>query len=224
MVKFFYILQYFYLMSRYNYWIGSWYIIKYKYYDIRGELFMTNNNTIYILLTHSGSLLSKCINIYTKEPYTHVSIGLDISLNELYSFGRINPSNPILAGFVKEDIINGTYARFPDTRCRIYYLNVNDIQYRKIKKELNKFEINRDKYGYNLLGLFGVIFNIPIERKHNYFCSQFVATLLNNSGIYLFNKPSALVSPRDFRECKELNLVYEGRLKRYSYSMDKYYS
>ena len=180
---------------------------------------MAKNRRIYILLTYSGSLLSKCINIYTKEPYTHVSIALDKDLHELYSFGRINPSNPIFAGFVKEDIVSGTYARFPETRCRIYSLRVNDIQYKRLKKEINKFKINRDKYGYNLLGLFGVIFNIPIERRYSFFCSQFVATILNNSGIHLFDKFSALVSPRDFRKCKEFNLIYEGRLKRYKYNL-----
>ncbi|NMB08122.1 MAG: hypothetical protein GX981_07055 [Tissierellia bacterium] len=182
---------------------------------------MAKNRRIFILLTYSGSLLSKCINIYTKEPYTHVSIALDINLKELYSFGRINPYNPIYAGFVKEDIINGTYARFPETRCRVYSLKVNEIQYKRLQKEINKFKINKDKYGYNLLGLFGVIFNIPIERRYNYFCSQFVATLLNNSGIILFQKPLALVSPRDFRKCKELNLLYEGRLKRYKDNLKK---
>lgn len=183
---------------------------------------MTKNHVIYILLTHSGSLLSKCINIYTKEPYTHVSIALDTNLKELYSFGRLNPYNPILAGFVKEDVINGTYSRFPETRCALYSYNINDVQYRKLKNQLNKFKKNGDKYSYNLLGLFGVIFNFPIERKYNYFCSQFVATLLNNSGIYLFNKSPVLVSPRDFRKCKELNLIYEGRLRRYK-RMESYY-
>ncbi|MCF6464891.1 hypothetical protein [Clostridium sp. Cult2] len=183
---------------------------------------MANNHVIYILLTHSGSLLSKCINIYTKEPYTHVSISLDTNLKELYSFGRLNPCNPIFAGFVKEDVINGTYSRFPETKCALYSYYINDIQYMRLKNELFKFKINRDKYGYNLLGLFGVLLNVPIERKHNYFCSQFVATLLNNSGIYLFVKPPALVSPRDFRKCKELNLIYEGRLKRYNSIMESY--
>lgn len=174
-----------------------------------------NNRIIYILLTHTGSLLSKCINIYTKEPYTHVSIALDANLCELYSFGRKNPYNPIYAGFVRENIINGTYSRFPETRCALYSHYVDDIQYMKLKKELFKFEQNKDKFGYNLLGLFGFMVKYPIERKYNYFCSQFVATLLNNSGIYLFDKHPALVSPRDFRKCKKLNLIYEGRLKRY---------
>lgn len=170
---------------------------------------------IYILLTHTGSLLSKCINIYTKEPYTHVSIALDYELKELYSFGRKKPHNPIFAGFVRENIINGTYSRFPETRCALYSCYVSDIQYRKLKDQLDEFKKNKDMYGYNLLGLFGVMMKFPIERKYNYFCSQFVATLLNNSGIYLFDKPPALISPRDFRKCKKLNLIYEGRLKRY---------
>jgi len=181
---------------------------------------MTNNKTIYILLTYSGSLLSKCIYVYTKEPYTHVSIALDSSLKELYSFGRLHPSNPIFAGFVKEDIINGTYARFPKTRCALYSLEISDFQYYRLKKELYKFKQNGDKYGYNLLGLFGVVLNVPIQRRYNYFCSQFVATLLDNSGINMFHKPNGLVSPRDFRECRKLKLIYEGMLRSYSSDLE----
>lgn len=181
---------------------------------------MLKTNTIYILLTHSGSLLSKFINRYTKEPYTHVSIALDINLKELYSFGRIYPSNPLIGGFIKEDIENGTYARFPSTIGALYSLKINDIQYDKLRRELNKFKINKKKYRYNLIGLFGVMLNYPLERKHHYFCSQFVATLLKNSGIYNFNKPISLISPKDFREWKELNLVYEGAM-RYYYTLEE---
>ncbi len=181
---------------------------------------MTEKNKVFILLTHSGSLLSRCINIYTKEPYTHVSIALDINLRELYSFGRIYPSNPLFGGFVKEDIKNGTYARFPNTMCALYSLEINDIQYNKLKRELRNFKINWDKYGYNLLGLFGVILNYPVEREYCYFCSQFVATLLKNSGIYDFNKPTGLISPKDFRECKELKLIYEGSLTGYNSELE----
>lgn len=173
-------------------------------------------HTIYILLTHSGSLLSKCINVYTKEPYTHVSIAFDEELKELYSFGRLRPRNPIIAGFVKEDIANGTYARFPETRCALYSLDINDLQYKKLMKELERFKRDGEKYGYNLIGLLGVMVNYPIERKYNYFCSQFVSSLLRKSGIKLIDKHTGLTSPRDFRECRELNLVYEGKLQNYN--------
>ncbi|CAK7054908.1 hypothetical protein [Tissierella sp.] len=161
-------------------------------------------------------MLSKVINKYTKEPYSHVSIAFDEELKELYSFGRLRPNNPLIAGFVKEDIVNGTYARFPETRCALYSLEINDLQYRRLMKELQKFKKDGEKYGYNLIGLLGVMVNYPIQRKYNYFCSQFVSSLLRKSGIKLINKHAALTSPRDFRECRELNLLYEGKLQNYN--------
>ena len=43
---------------------------------------------VYILLTHTGTILSKAIKLYTSHEYTHVSIALDEKLDRLYSFGR----------------------------------------------------------------------------------------------------------------------------------------
>lgn len=168
------------------------------------------------MLTYSGSLLSRGIKVYTKEPYSHVSIAFDEELKELYSFGRLRPNNPIIAGFVKEDIANGTYARFPNTTCALYSLDINKNQYNKLQKELEKFKRDGEKYGYNFIGLIGAMVNYPIERKYNYFCSQFVSSLLRKSGITLINKEAGLVAPRDFRECEELHLVYEGKLQNYN--------
>lgn len=176
---------------------------------------MKKKYTIYILLTYSGTLPSKFIRMYTREPYSHVSIALDPDLNQLYSFGRLNPYNPIFGGFVREDIVYGTFGRFPETQCALYSLTINDKQYKKLREKLNKFMIDRDRYSYNYLGLFGIILGIPIQRSYKYFCSQFVATLLKYSGIYLFDKSPALISPMDFRMCRKLTLVYEGKLRAY---------
>ncbi len=178
---------------------------------------MKNDRNIYILLTHSGSMFSKAINIYTKDAYTHVSIGMDGDLNQLYSFGRLKPRNPILAGFVHEDIINGTYGRFPNTRCVLYSLKVNDIQYKRVQKELRRFKYDGNKYRYNFIGIVGVMFNYPVERRHSYFCSQFVTDVLINSGINIINKPPGLTSPKDFINCDELEEIYEGTLSTYKY-------
>ena len=59
---------------------------------------------IYIVLTHSGTALSKIIKGFTKDEFSHVSISLDKELNEMYSFGRLNPYNPFWGGFVHEYI------------------------------------------------------------------------------------------------------------------------
>jgi len=44
---------------------------------------------IYIVLTHTGTLLSNLIKLYTKNDYSHVSLAFDEDLNEMYSFGRL---------------------------------------------------------------------------------------------------------------------------------------
>lgn len=38
---------------------------------------------IYIVLTHTGTLLSNIIKTYTKNEYSHVSIALDEELEEI---------------------------------------------------------------------------------------------------------------------------------------------
>lgn len=182
---------------------------------------MAGNNNIYILLSHSGSMFSKTIKIFSKDTYTHVSIALDEDLKELYSFGRIKPYNPILGGFVREDIVNGTYGRFPETKCALYSLEIDDKQYSRLKQELYKFKLESEKYGYNLLGVMSAAFNKPIHRRYSYFCSQFVSEILLNSGIKIIDKDPSLTSPMDFINCDELECVYEGYLNAYSSEADK---
>ena len=171
---------------------------------------------IFILLSHSGSMLSKLINIYTRTDYTHVSLGLDKDLDQLYSFGRLKPYNPVIGGFIREDILNGTYTRFPHTRCAIYLLTVTEEQYKRLAKEINRFALEKEKYRYNLLGLVGVILNRPVQREYSYFCSQFVTEVLTKSGIDIIQKTPGLTSPIDFIECKDLEIIYEGQLNQYN--------
>ena len=170
---------------------------------------------IYILLSYTGSVLSKLISIYTRKSFSHISIGLDESLDELYSFGRKRAYNPVIAGFVQEDILNGTYKRFPKTKCAVYSLNVNEDQYERLGKEIDRFKKEQDRYGYNLIGLLGAMFNYPIYRKYNYFCSQFVSEVLSNSGINIIEKSPGLTSPTDFLGCEGLVEVYAGPIMDY---------
>ena len=67
---------------------------------------------IYIILTHTGTILSKIIKYYTGDEFSHVSIALDSQLRKIYSFGRLNPYNPIKGGFVHESVDKGTFRRF----------------------------------------------------------------------------------------------------------------
>lgn len=171
---------------------------------------------IYIMLTNTGTLFSRTVGIYTRAPYNHTSLGFDQELLELYSFGRKRPRNPLIAGFVRESIGKGVYQIFRNTRCCIYRLEVEDNQYERLRRIIEEFKANTDEYGYNLLGLFGVMLNRPIKRKRHYFCSEFVATVLLQSRICHFGKHVSLVTPNDFCKLKQAVLIYEGKITEYN--------
>ncbi len=173
------------------------------------------SKSVYILLSKTKTLPSQVIKMWTKEPYAHTSLALDIELNEMYSFARKHLRNPFNCGFISEDITKGVFGRDVETVCRVARLRVTSAQYKRIVKILNDFKKEQDFYGYNYIGIFGVICNRAIERKYNFFCSQFVYFVLRNAGVKMFDKKPGLARPEDFRVWDELELIYEGRLNQY---------
>jgi hypothetical protein len=89
---------------------------------------------IYIILAHTGTILSTIIRYWTKDEFSHVSIALDAELEQMYSFGRLNPYNPFWGSFVHEHINKGTFKRFKKAKAEVYSLFVTDEQYEKAKK------------------------------------------------------------------------------------------
>lgn len=176
---------------------------------------MKKEHTVYILLSHSGSMFSRTINLCTDHPYTHASIALDQNLDEVFSFGRLNPYNPFLAGFVKEDLDFGTFSRFPNTTCSLYAIETTEEQYGQIRAEIDRFRSEGHKYKYSFLGIMTAAFDHPLSRRYKYFCSQFVAEVFEKSGIKLTDKHPGLVSPMDIASCHQLELLYTGYLREY---------
>lgn len=178
------------------------------------------NNTdktkcVYILISKTQTLPSNVIKMWTKEPYAHTSLALDIELREMYSFARKKLRNPFYCGFISEDITKGVFGRDVNTTCRVTRLWVTPNQYKKIISNLEKFKKEKDHLKYNYLGIFGVVFNKAVERRYNYFCSQFVYYILDKSGVKMFGKKPGLTRPEDFRTWDELELIYEGKLNEY---------
>lgn len=179
-----------------------------------------NEKNIYLVFSNTGTILSKCIYLYTKDKYVHVSISFDDSFEKMYSFGRIYPSIPFIGGFVKENLKDGVYKRFENSKCVIYKVSVSNDQYDLLKEELNKF-INSDrKYGYNLIGLLGVALQRPIKRSNRYFCSEFVSQLLINSNIYNSDKCPSLIKPSDLLEINHKEFIYEGLINNYKNNIE----
>lgn len=172
---------------------------------------------IYLMLSQTRTYFARLIKLYTREPYAHASIAFDIDLEEMYSFGRKRPNNPFKTGFIEEDIDSGVFGKYEETACSVYSLKVSKIQYDNLKKEIEIFKSNREKYSYNFLGIVGVMINVPLTSDNRYFCSQFIAYLLERSDIHIFNKCYGLVRPFDIRMCSQLKKVYNGKLVNYRY-------
>ncbi|WML44307.1 hypothetical protein [Neobacillus sp. PS3-40] len=168
---------------------------------------------VYVLLTDTGTILTKIIKLFTKEQHNHASISFDDNLNSVYSFGRKRSRNPFVGGFVRENVHEGL---FRDANCAIYSYSISEIQFEKMTKKIREIEENKQNYKYNFLGLFAVAINKEVERKNAFFCSHFVAFILEESGVPVKKqKPLSLVTPHDIKETFSLNLVYEGKLAFY---------
>lgn len=171
---------------------------------------------IYIILTHTGTMLSNIIKKYTKDEFSHVSIALDKELNRMYSFGRLNPYNAFYGGFVHEYINEGTFKRFYKTRAKIYSLEISDNQYEEISKNIIEFEQNKNKYKFNIVGLFAVGIHKRIQKENRFYCAEFVKYILEKSGVD--TKLPEIIKPEDFKKLEGLKEIYSGLLRQYQIS------
>ncbi len=168
---------------------------------------------VYILLTYTGTILSKVIKIYTRDTYSHVSISLDQDLEKLYSFGRLNPYNPFIGGFVHEGIHHGTFKRFHKTKSILFSLEVTDKEYYEINKIIRKIDKNKENYHFNVLGLFLVMFKRKRKKKDYFYCAEFVKFILEKT--CKVNNLPEIIKPDDFLMLDNKKLEYRGLLKEY---------
>lgn len=167
---------------------------------------------VFLIYSANQSFLSKAIKCYTKETYNHVSIALDKELNQTYSFGRKKITNPLIGGFVQEDFWDPF---FLTSECAIYSLKITQEQYQSMIKEIDYFEVNKQLFQYNFLGLLALSLKLNFEREHAFFCSEFIATLLSKSKVTNFQKKHHFVTPKDILELRELEKIYEGQVINY---------
>lgn len=168
---------------------------------------------IYIILTHTGTVLSRIIKIYTKDEFSHVSIALDEDLKQMYSFGRLNPYNPFIGGFIHEYINSGTFKRFKKTKAAIYSLKVKEEEYEKIYNVIKQIQEAKEPYKFNIIGLFAIALKLRIYKEHAFYCAEFVKYSLESSGIET-NLP-IMIRPESFKYLKNIKLEYKGNLRDY---------
>ncbi len=173
------------------------------------------HDKIYIVLTKTGTNFSKFLSLVSGIEHPHVSLSLTKDLKKLYSFGRQCFYFPLIGGFVEEERTKGIFARYKDTNCVVFEMPVTAEEYMRLVFLIENFQSSRGYFNYNFLGLFALALDIPLSRKYHFFCSQFVAYLLDRANIIDFEKDSSLVTSKDFYDIKNKRLIYSGKLKEY---------
>ncbi len=160
--------------------------------NIAGADKMTFNNyeqpmkTITILLTRYKGLFGRFICGISKNKFSHASISLDENEEIFYSFN--------LKGFVIEKPKKYfPESRIPGSTC--VRIQVPCDIYDKVKEELTGYIDAKEKYGYSRWGVVLCLLHISHKFQYRYFCSQFVAEILNNAGAVKLRKASSLYLP-----------------------------
>jgi len=168
---------------------------------------------IYILLTHSGTIPSRLVKLYTGNIYSHVSISLKKELNEFYSFGRKKLYNPFNGGFIIESKNSKFYKRFKNTKCVLLKLKVTEEQYIEIDTIIQKYKKNITIYKYDFIGLLFRLLRIKINRKNHLYCTKFVREVLEIANVYNFKKK--FITPDEFMNIPNSEVIYSGKLLGY---------
>jgi len=168
---------------------------------------------IYILLTHSGTIPSRLVKLYTGNIYSHVSISLKKELNEFYSFGRKKLYNPFNGGFIIESKNSKFYKRFKNTKCVLLKLKVTEEQYIEIDTIIQKYKKNITIYKYDFIGLLFRLLRIKINRRNHLYCTKFVREVLEIANVYNFKKK--FITPDEFMNIPNSEVIYSGKLLGY---------
>lgn len=168
---------------------------------------------VYIVLFYSGTALGKLIKAAAGPHFSHAAISFTEDLTEMYSFGRKSGLN--VEAFVVDSIENEAYQR-PDTQYAIYMVPATANQYDRMKDRINWFIKNAAKFKYNFSGLFKNYLGISDNPKYRYFCSQFVADILNvaDPAKLYFADPS-LVTPENFIYTTFAQYIVSGPLSEF---------
>ena len=171
----------------------------------------SNKYPVFIVLNYMDNIISKTISKTTKCYYSHASLGLDSNLKNLYSY------NIKTNGFSIESIDEYIKTN-KDSNIALFAIFVTKNQFDKIKEFLENQLTNKDKSKYGFLNILGILFNKNIERNHAMICSQFVDTIFKKINMFISDKPSGLVTPKDIytSKSKYIYKIYEDNITKYN--------
>lgn len=138
-----------------------------------------------ILSTKYSDWMSKFIYLVTGRGYTHSSIALGDAQEEYYSFNYRGFAVETMEKHKKRGVRHSC-------SCK---LQISDEAFEKLEKAIEEFRLHREEYSYSQMGVFCCVLGLPIRFNKQYFCSQFVAEILGESGVLKLKKQPCCYTP-----------------------------
>lgn len=156
---------------------------------------------ISIIWTKYSDPLAELVYNLTGRTYTHAAISLDEECSYYYSF--------CFKGFCQETLEK--YRRRGVKKSLRLRLEIPDDAYEGLQRKLNFVEQNASYYQYTKFGVFCALLHIPFRWHRHYFCSHFIAELLESTGVIRFPRPACLTLPHHLLwELKKLPTLLEA--------------
>lgn len=160
------------------------------------------SEAIYILLTDTNSSFSKLEKWFLDTNFSHASLSFDRGLRELYAFND--------DGFVREDIKKSELLFNAD--YSLYKLDLTKQEWYRAMEAMKDFLNDPKKYKYSNEGLVRLILGKPKEYDHKFFCSEFVAHIINAADPkYMEYEHRTMVSPEDLARNRNFKLIEKGK-------------
>ncbi|MBQ9701247.1 MAG: hypothetical protein IJV71_11595 [Lachnospiraceae bacterium] len=167
-----------------------------------------NMKTVTILLTKYSDWLGRFISKINKNGeagYSHASICLDEDDETFYSFNA--------KGFAIEKPKERTpRLRMPGSLAIRF--QVPEHIHQKMQELIDRFVAAREQYTYSGRGVFLCLLHIPHKFEKRYFCSQFVAEVLERAGAAKLNRRKSLFLPNHF--LKDIEALFSKKQLAYN--------
>lgn len=154
-----------------------------------------------VLFTRGVGLVSMLIYWGTGRQYTHASIGLGEQTECFYSFNfrgfrTEHPSHRKLKNGKKNSL------------C--YQFRVTKEEYQQLEETIETYQREKQEFHYNMIGAVLCVLHIylPVKKKTDYFCSEFVSEQLRKMDSFQLKKSARMYYPNNLAKtlCQQKNL------------------
>ena len=144
--------------------------------------------TVNILLTKHSDWMSMLVYYLTGRGYTHAALSLQEDEDCYYSFSW--------KGFALES--PEKYRRRGVEHSICFQIEIPDCAYHNVKTEIIRFQQTSVQWKYTKIGVVFALLRIPFRWEKHFFCSQFVAYILQSSNALSLRKNENLYLPNHF--------------------------